>query len=68
MKNVTQQAFTHSIMEARINYKEIIDKTMEQQLHSKRAFKKARTGSIEQAAQAKIERDNRCNETLVEVE
>jgi hypothetical protein len=69
IKNVSQQAFSHSKIKAKINNKEIIDKTMELQLNSKRAFnKKARTGSIEQAVQAKIERDNSCKETLVEVE
>jgi len=68
IKNVAQQATSHSKIEAKLNNKEIIDKTKESQLHSKRAYKKARTGSNEQAAQAKIERDNSRIETLVEVE
>jgi hypothetical protein len=55
-------------MEAKINNKEIIDKTMELQQQSKRVFKKAWTGSIERATQAKIERDKSRHETLVEVE
>ena len=68
IKNAIQQALSHSKMEAKINNKEIIDKTMESQQQSKRVFKKARTGSIERATQAKIERDKSRNETLVEVE
>jgi hypothetical protein len=55
-------------MEAKFNNKDIIEKTRESQLSSKRAYKKARTGSVERAAQTKIERDNSRIETLVEVE
>jgi hypothetical protein len=65
IKNVAQQAFFHSKMEAKVNNKEIVDKTNESQLHSKRTFKKARTGSSERSAQAKLERDSNRIETLV---
>jgi hypothetical protein len=41
IKNAVQQALFHSKMEAKINNKEIIDKTMELQQQSKRVFKKA---------------------------
>ncbi len=68
IKNMAQQALSHSQMEAKFNNKDIIEKTRESQLCSKRAFKKARTGSLEQAVQAKIEHDNSRIETLVGVE
>ena len=68
IKNMAQQALSHSQMEAKFNNKDIFEKTRESQLSSKRVYKKARTGSIERAAQAKIERDNSRIETLVEVE
>ncbi len=68
IKNVAEQATSHSKIEAKLNNTEIIDNTKESQLHSKRAYQKARTGSTERAAQAKIERDNSRIETLVKVE
>jgi hypothetical protein len=67
IKNLAQQAISHSKMEAKLNKKEIINMTKESQRHSKRAFKNARTGSIEQVAQAKMEGDNSCIEASVEV-
>jgi hypothetical protein len=70
IKSTTQQAISHSKMEAKVNVnnKEIVNKTKESKKESMRVFKKARTGSIKRAAQAKIERDNSRIETLVEVE
>ncbi len=47
IKNIAQQALSHSHMEAKFNNKDIIEKTRESKLSSKRVYKKARTGSIE---------------------
>jgi len=68
IKNITKQAFSHSKIEAKLNNKEIILKTKESQLHSKRAFKKPRIDAFQRAGQAKIERDSSRIETLAEVE
>jgi hypothetical protein len=68
IKNITQQALSHSKIEAKLNNKEIIEKTKASQLSSKRAFKKSRIDVFEHAAQAKIERDRSHAETLAEVE
>ncbi len=46
IKNIAQQALSHSQMEAKFNNKDIIEQAEESQLSSKTVYKKARTCSI----------------------
>jgi hypothetical protein len=54
LKNEVQQAISHSKMEAKLQNKEIIQKTSESRADAMRSFKKRRTDS---KVEAKIERD-----------
>jgi hypothetical protein len=68
IKNITQQTLSYSKIEAKLNNKEIIEKTKKSQLGSKRTFKKPRVDAFQRAAQSKIERDGKRIETLADVE
>ena len=65
IKNKVQQAISHSKMEAKLQNKEIIQKTLESRADSMRTFKKRRTDS---KVEAKIERDLARMEKVAEVE
>jgi hypothetical protein len=65
IKNKVQQAISHSKMEAKLQNKEIIQKTLESRVDSMRTFKKRRTDS---KVEAKIERDLARMEKVAEVE
>jgi hypothetical protein len=52
---LAQQVLSYSKMEAKLQNKEIIEKTAKTQLDSKRVFKNARTGYLKRVAKANME-------------
>jgi hypothetical protein len=57
IKNKMQQARSHSQMEAKLNNREIMARTIQSKDESKHLFKKQRVDATARAAQAKVERD-----------
>jgi hypothetical protein len=68
MRNKTQQAFSHSKIEAKLNNKEICAATSAVELDAKRTFKKRKTDTCARGKDAKLERDNNCMTSLQTIE
>ena len=68
IKNKQQQAFSHSIIEAKLNNKDIKAIIQQVEEDTKRVFKKRPIDTISKSDMAKIERDSNRMDTLVEVE